>query len=361
MTATDRAARIARVTRWVWQSTATRPDRIQRVTEAPEMDEARDLSALYPSGTDEEKTARDNDLHGQAHAGDEAATLALYGQYMGLVERLAATHGTMAARRNRNVVFDQDDAHQEAALTLLEIVEDGPNRKDFAGRFAFEANHSVYYEAWRHIPDLSVTWDVAKDVQRAVELFNGDLSAASNYLATVPPVRNRVSRDRFFSVLAAIDPSKFVQLDAPIGEGQTPVSDTLADPRAAEAFARVLGLDEFDNEFLAAAWRSLTDREREVIALLVGMNDVPMTQGAVAELLGTTQPAVSQTASRAMAKLRDALNVSKAPKSVGPKAPSTTRRTKEETPEFEVHVRQIGEPAPDLSREGINRGGLSIR
>lgn len=299
-TSTDspRAARVARVMSWIWSSPASSPDRIRRIAENPGMDDAREMMTALRGGTVEENAERDNGLHDQAHDGDETAALALYGQYMSKIERLAATYGN-----SDSPVFDTDDAHQEAALALLEILADGRNRKDFAGRFEFEARTTVGDTAALYLHPMQVTRGVARMVMDAVELFDGNLNRASEYLATVPPVGQRVNRERFFSTLYAIDPTYRVELDAS-DEGMSPLHETIEDPNATKALNAVLGEDGFDNEALETAWARLNDRERQVLSLLTGVGRDAMTEAAAAEILGVTQPRICQIRKSALSKLR---------------------------------------------------------
>src|SRR5207302_1179324 len=95
----------------------------------------------------------------------------------------------MAARKDRPVVWDEDDAHQEGALALLEMISSPRNHKDFAERAAMEVMAATRDEAQRFLNLFPINRNVIREVERALYLYSGDLDAASRYLETAPPVR----------------------------------------------------------------------------------------------------------------------------------------------------------------------------
>lgn len=291
----ERRARVRSLTRARGAS-----EHVRRIESAAE---TRDALALLESLSTLPAHERDAALLEAARAGDGAAVVALYIAYLPVIEGVAGRYGSMSA------AYDGEDAHQDAALALLEYIQSSRCDGDrslatvypgLARAAARRGAHALAYGVSR------VDRDALRRVREAIDAAGGDFAMAARSVERDPEPGRRMSPDRFYA-LAALLLGPVASLDEPAPEGEQPLSERLEDRSAASALAGVLG-GGFDDAALDAAWQSLTPREREVIDLVLGLSSGdPMTEQATSEILGVSRQAVGATYRRGMVRLRDAL------------------------------------------------------
>lgn len=253
-----------------------------------------DAIEFYVEDTDEE-------LFTFAKEGDDLAAWAL------LIRSLPQTE--MFSRRNGslNSVVDEDDVFQMIAEAFFDRLQSEETYGLFASRFLSDSRHTSN-EAQRFSTDYTAPPMELSLVRRVMKDSEGDARAAFELYQSRSDAAHRMSEDRFFSLVDLLNPAGTVRLDAQDTTGTRSVAETVADPNASAALAAVLG-ESFDSEDVEAAWESLTDRQRDVVARRLGLFSGSVeTASSIAESLGISQPAVSDAYRKATRKLNTVLS-----------------------------------------------------
>ena len=232
-------------------------------------------------------------LHERYHrTGSQAARDQLAEHYLPLARNLAL--------RYRGGSESVEDLYQVACLGILKALDRfDPTR---GARFQAYAVPTVLGELKRHFRDRVLPVHLprgvkerALEISRATESLTGELDRPPtvNELA----VRLEISEEEVLEGLRALDASRTVSLDVPVGgeEGESPAAIEAvgkADPAFENVESRVA---------LQRAMGHLEERERTCLKLRFGAD---MTQEEIASRVGVSQVHVSRILRRALDRLR---------------------------------------------------------
>ena len=226
------------------------------------------------------------------------------------VNRLVETHlrfaVKVAAEFHPNSVLSMSDLVAEGNLGLMEAAKRFDPDKGF--RFSTYAvwwikqsiRRAVYSASHPVRLPTSRTGDLDQ-IRRRIEQLSQQLGEAASLEAVAADLGMRSRR-----VVAALETKvRPISLEAPIyEEGDRMPADVIADSGVLPDMEIVL---KESVERVRAAVGSLGDRDAEVIALLYGEEDGPMTLQEVGEHMGISRERVRQLRDRALRRLRQQL------------------------------------------------------
>ena len=226
------------------------------------------------------------------------------------VNRLVETHlrfaVKVAAEFHPNSVLSMSDLVAEGNLGLMEAAKRFDPDKGF--RFSTYAvwwikqsiRRAVYSASHPVRLPTSRTGDLDQ-IRRRIEQLSQQLGEAASLEAVAANLGMRSRR-----VVAALETKvRPISLEAPIyEEGDRMPADVIADSGVLPDMEIVL---KESVERVRAAVGSLGDRDAEVIALLYGEEDGPMTLQEVGEHMGISRERVRQLRDRALRRLRQQL------------------------------------------------------
>lgn len=292
-----------------------------------------------------------DELVRMAADGNGLAFWALYARLLPKIERNATEHGVLSLKDGPGAVFDEDDAHQRHAEILWSLVQNHDFGSSFVGRFD-AATREVFHEARRMSKAYTVPQNDLSLVESAVRKHAGDIEAAAEDLAFNPDRSRHVSKDKFYALLSAIDPSRPAEFDPATMDGQV-------DPTQSDALSSVES--GFDNEELGFVWGELTDREREVLSLHFGLDGHrEHTTDEISEVLDLSKRRINQLLRSARNTIAGRVNAPKFQRSEtarevrdsridvsDPKSYAKARATEgTKAPEFPVQVHTVADEAP---------------
>lgn len=192
-----------------------------------------------------------------------------------------------------------DDLLQVASIGLLKAVDRFDIERGV--RFDTYAVPTIVGELKRHFRDTGWAMRVPRRLQDQTLRLRSVIAELGQELGRSPrvpeiAVRSGLSEDDVIETLDAVQAWSVGSLDAPVGEDEAGVADTLGGDDAAMAMT-----EEWAD--LAPLLRRLPERERRLLYYRFVLD---LSQGEIAERLGISQMHVSRLLSRTFALLREA-------------------------------------------------------
>jgi RNA polymerase primary sigma factor len=220
-----------------------------------------------------------------------------------LVEAFMPRLAGVARMYRASPMVERQELLQEGAAALLSALEDfDPGRGTPFWAFASRRVHRAMRRLVNELARPVVLSDRGLRQLGRLHAAEEELAAETRREPTSGELAERAGlpRERVEELLLADRPPR--STEAPLSDRGMPVGrveDRIADPRAEEAYERLL--DEIEGEELRALMSGLSPRERQVLYALYG--DEEKSRREVAEELGLTPERVEQIERRALRKL----------------------------------------------------------